>query len=241
MEAFATHLDKRAICWIDGVGGSGKSAVAFQLARTELVGRRGRPLPVLVDADWDGSLCAEVARQLRPPDADRGPTTEMARTLGAMGLVCPFVDSLSERGVEDAVESVTGAVRSGDFRHLIVTSRTAPPSGAVWDASRRITPAPIGKEDVPLFIETYAPEQKALVGERIAPLVDKEPLPSPLFLRFAIEQAATSPLESTDKVDLVLDYVEALREERVDLSRLDMTRAASIAAVEFNSRGRGAA
>ena len=124
------------------------------------------------------------------------------------------------------------SVQAGDFRHLVVTSRAPPPEGAVWDRHRRITPTPITQEDVPLFIETYAPGVEDVVAARIAPLIAREPLPSPLFLRFAIEQAAAGELASTDKVDLVLHYVEALRAGRVDVSRDDMRRAASLAAVE---------
>ena len=119
-----------------------------------------------------------------------------------------------------------------DFRHLMVTSRAPPPESAVWDRYRRITPTPITPDDVPLFIQTYAPGAEDLVTKRIAALVAREPLPSPLFLRFAIEQAAAGELASTDKVDLVLHYVEALRAGRVDVSRDDMRRASSLAAVE---------
>ena len=51
-------------------------------------------------------------------------------------------------------------------------------------------------------------------------------------MRFAIEQALAGELSSTNTLDLVLRYVEALRAERIDLSAEDMLRAASIAAVE---------
>ncbi|MGP6089993.1 hypothetical protein [Antarctobacter jejuensis] len=232
MNDFENNLRRRAVVWIDGVGGSGKSALAYQIARTHLAGKRRRPIPILVDADWDGTLADEVSRQLRLPDALRGPTEEMARTLGAMGLVCPIIDSLSERRMPDAVEHVTRAVQAGHFRHLIVTSRAEPPKGAVWGRFQRITPSPIRKEDVPHFIATYASGAEDKVAARVASLVAREPLPSPLFLRFAIEQAVANDLASTDKVDLVLHYLEALREGRVDLSKSDMLRAASIAAIE---------
>jgi hypothetical protein len=248
MDLFAGDLEGRALCWIDGGGGSGKSALAFHLARTRLAGNPKAPLPLLIDADWDGSLAAEVARQLRPPaargSADRAPTEAMARTLGAMGLLCPIVDSLSERRVNGAVELVSSAVRDGSFRHLIVTSRSAPPAGLPWENQRRLQPTPVGRKDLPLFVKTYAtrmaaddstgpsavsPEQ---ILKHIDPIVRYDPLPSPLFLRFAIEQATKGPLGLTDRLDLVLDYLEALRAGRVDLSASDMVRAASLAALE---------
>ena len=235
IQAFAAAVAarRRALSWIDGVGGSGKSALAFHLANQTLVGRPRAPLPLLVDADWESSLVAEIARQLRLPDADRGPTEAMARTLSAAGLICPIVDSLSERGMADAVTRVDHAVDTGEVRHLIVTSRAAPPPGRTWERVRRLTPTPITPAHVPAFIEAYADgADSGIVAERIAPLILPDAMPSPLFLRFAIEQARDGSLGSTAKVDLVLDYVEALRAKRVDLARDDMIRAAAITSLE---------
>ena len=194
MDQFAADLNGRAVCWIDGSGGSGKSALAFQLARTRLVPNPKAPLPLLIDADWGGSLAAEVARQLRLGAAgglaDREPSEAMARTLGAMGLLCPVVDSLSKRRVEGAVELVSNAVRNGSFRHLIVTSRSAPPRGRPWENQRRFQPRAIQREDLPPFIHTYAAGiagddgnrssgvSLGQIHERIDPLVRHDPLPS---------------------------------------------------------------
>jgi len=55
---------------------------------------------------------------------------------------------------------------------------------------------------------------------------------SPLFLRFAIEQAADGKVTSTSTLDLVLQYVEALRAGKLDISAEDMLRSASITATE---------
>jgi hypothetical protein len=66
----------------------------------------------------------------------------------------------------------------------------------------------------------------------IEPLLGADPLPSPLFLRFAIEEAAKGELRSTDRVGLVLNYVDTLRGSGIDLSSSEMLRAASIAALE---------
>jgi WD40 repeat protein len=260
MDNFVAALHRRALCWIDGSGGSGKSALAFQLARDRLIPDRRAPLPVLVDADWDGPLAAEVGRLLRvdtdPGRPERQPTETMARSLGAMGLVCPIVDSLSERS-GDSVARVSAAVREGSFRHLIVTSRQDPPQGLPWEHQPRIQPQPVGRDDLVLFISTYASDlpqvspdgdgagadrsgpdpdgpawDRAEIARRIAPLIAEDPLPSPLFLRFAIEQAAAGPLAATGRLDLVLDYLEALRAGRVDLNRSDLVRAGSVAALE---------
>jgi hypothetical protein len=55
---------------------------------------------------------------------------------------------------------------------------------------------------------------------------------SPLFVRFAIEQALEGEVASTSALDLVLQYVEALRAGKVNLSADDMIRAAASAARE---------
>jgi hypothetical protein len=70
------------------------------------------------------------------------------------------------------------------------------------------------------------------VSRQIAPLVAASQSISPLFVRFAIEQALAGQVTSTSTLDLVPQYVEALRADRVDLNADDMLRAASIAATE---------
>jgi hypothetical protein len=99
--------------------------------------------------------------------------------------------------------------------------------------SNRSSPLPLTIEQVPKYIEVYAPEdRRAHVARQVAPLVDAHVSVSPLFLRFAIEQALVGELGSTSTLDLVLQYVEALRAGKVDLNADDMLRAASIAATE---------
>jgi hypothetical protein len=99
----------------------------------------------------------EVTNLLREPDRRRAPTPDMVRTLGASGLICPVVDSLSVRGVTGAVGQVDQALQSGEFRHMIVTSREAPPSRRLWEGKRRIKVQPLRPQDVPVFDKTYAP------------------------------------------------------------------------------------
>lgn len=119
-----------------------------------------------------------------------------------------------------------------------MTSREPPPSGQTWLAMRRVSTLPLSPPDVPASVAAYAPaDRRAKVAERIAPLVNAPTMPNPLFLRFAIEQALEGLLKSTDKLNLVLQYVEALRADKngdikVNLSADDMVRAAEIAAVE---------
>lgn len=134
--------------------------------------------------------------------------------------------------MDKAAERVGRALQGGEFRHVMVTSRAAFPVRPTWDGVRRTDAKALRPQAVPVCVRTYAPINVAEVTFRIQPLVATEPLPSPLFLRFAIEQAAPGELGSTDEETLVLSYVETLRKDRADLSASDMRRAASLAAVE---------
>ena len=70
------------------------------------------------------------------------------------------------------------------------------------------------------------------MSQKIAPLVAVSRSVSPLFVRFAVEQALAGQVTSTSTLDLVLRYVEALRSERLDLNADDTLRSASVAATE---------
>ena len=140
---------------------------------------------------------------------------------------------LSERGMEDATTQLADVVGKGAFRSVIVTSRQLHPAGAVWQGLQTIVARPLTDDDVDPYVATYAPEaERTQVRQRITPLVAGRRDISPLFLRFAIEQAMSGEVTSTNTLDLVFQYVEALRSGRVDLSADDMLRAAAIAATE---------
>ena len=234
-EIAAFALDQSALggarLWIDGVGGSGKSALSFQMVRTASDNNASAPLPILVDEDWDGQLLDHIAQLLRLND--RVPTRKMAEVLGSGGDLCPVIDSLSERGMSDAADRIAAAVNSGTFKSIVVTSRQPVPIGKVWQTFRSITALPLTAEQVPDYVAAYAPQdRRAQVLERIKPLITGKRLLSPLFLRFAIEQALAGTVTSTSTLDLVLQYVEALWAGKLNLSADDMLRAASIAARE---------
>ena len=100
--------------WIHGVGGSGKSSLAYRMLRVAITGKATGPLPILIDEDWGDSLTEYVVRVLKV--GDRAPTSKMVETLGAIGLLCPLVDSLSERGMEGAVEQSRDGIRRGPLQ-----------------------------------------------------------------------------------------------------------------------------
>lgn len=217
--------------WISGVGGSGKSALAYRMVKVTMAGNRSAPLPVLVDEDWAGTLIDHVGQQLTL--GNRRPTAKMIEVLGAKGSLCLLIDQLSERGVADAVTQLTDTIGKGVFRSVLVTSRQPRPGGMVWQTFQSVIARPLTESDVADYVATYAPEsQREQVCQRITSLVAGRREISPLFLRFAIEQAVGDELTSTNTLDLVFQYVEALRSGRVDLSADDMLRAASIAATE---------
>ena len=225
----------RGLIWIDGVGGSGKSALAMHLLRRALIGKEDVAIPVFVGEDWSGSLAAQIAEQLRHRDWTKGPSEAMVRVLGASGLICPLVDSLSERS-KDAVRAVRNAVSSCEFKHVVVTSRKEPPGHQVWQGMKRLTPLALGHKDIKAFIDLYAPELDAprrhAVKERMASLLKGRQMPSPLFLRFAVEQAVRGSLDTVNHLSLTLAYLEALHSDKVDVYASDFLRAAAIAAIE---------
>ena len=223
---------ERGMVWIDGVGGGGKSALAMYLMRHSFADSPDAPLPVYIGEDWAGSLASQVAMQLRHPEWKKGPTEAMVKTLGTNGLICPLVDSLSERGVDHALESVKEAVSNHDFRHLIVTSRFERPASQIWQDSIHVTTRPIARADVRSFIRVYVSGSKeGEVERKIEPLLEEDHMPSPLFLRFAIEQAMRGPVEKVECLPLVLAYVEALRIGTMSISGWDLKRASAIAAI----------
>jgi hypothetical protein len=217
--------------WISGVGGSGKSALAYRMVRAAMAEKGSAILPVLVDEDWTGTLTDHIGRQLIL--GNRRPTAKMIEVLGARGSLCLLIDQLSERGLPDAVTQLTDVIATGVFASVLVTSRQPRPDGVVWQRFESVAVHPLSENDVEAYVATYAPEAlRAEICQRIRPLVAGRSEISPLFLRFAIEQAMAGELTSTNTLDLVFQYVEALRSNRVDLSADDLLRAASIAATE---------
>ena len=85
---------------------------------------------------------------------------------------------------------------------------------------------------LPDFVRTYAGDRAIEITRKIAPLVAGRDRVSPLFVRFAIEQALAGEELSASAPQLVSRYVEALRKGRLDLGADDMIRAASAVAVE---------
>jgi hypothetical protein len=96
-----------------------------------------------------------------------------------------------------------------------------------------VTALPLTADQAPDYVATYAPrDRRAQVLDRVAPLVSDKRSISPLFLRFAIEQALMGPVASTSALDLVLRYIEALRAGKLAINADDMLRAASVVACE---------
>jgi WD40 repeat protein len=220
-----------ALVWITGAGGSGKSALAYRLMRGALEEEPRAPLPILVEEDWTGTLFDQVARQLTVDD--RRPTPEMVEALGARRGFCLVLDSLSERGMADAVEQLADVIDRGVLRAVVVTSRQPLPAGPAWERFQAVRTRAVPVAHVPDYVAEYvAEDRRAEIEQRLAPLIAQRKFVSPLFLRFAIEQAAAGEPLTPGALDLVLRHVEALRAGRLDLGADDMLRAASIAATE---------
>src|SRR5262249_33297383 len=177
---------KPTLWWIAGAGGRGKTALAFEMVRQARQHSHDQLLPVLIDEDWPGALDGYVASLLRVDD--RGPTPAMVATLGNAGPLIIIVDSLSERGVQEAIASVSEAVRRTVFRRMIVTSRTPCPAGMTWRDFHTIEARPLRRDRLPAYAKAYAPQVEFdTVLERIQPLLNNDQPLNPLFARFAIE------------------------------------------------------
>ena len=222
----------RGLIWVHGVGGTGKSALAMHMLRhSSLVGGR-TPMPILINEDWEVSLAAQVSRQLRHPKWKKGPTESMVETLATGGMICPLIDSLSERSMKHALQSVQDAISTPVFRHLVVTSREEPPEGQIWEHMRRVQPQKLTRADLTNFIGTYCPNAEVEpLRAKVAPLLESTYMPSPLFLRFAIEQAVRGDLKAGDGLTVILEYVRALNEGKMDIGVSDFLRAAGVTAV----------
>ena len=132
--------------------------------------------------------------------------------------------------MSDISDRIRDAMLHSNFRYIVVTSRDLP-RGRL-QPTNLVTTEPIERGDVRPFIEVYMPVAKAQeVEERIAPLLDGNKLPSPLFLRFAIEQASKGPIGSVHRLSLIREYVEALRAGKANISSSDMIRGAAVAAI----------
>ena len=221
--------------WISGVGGSGKSALAMHMLRDHIINNRTGSIPVLVDEEWGGSLTGYVAARFFDTRRKRGPTDEMIKLLGQDGSVYLLIDSLSERRRADALEQLRELLDKRLFRHLIVTSRDALPQGQTWRMMKQITPKGITDAELRGFVAVYLPGQPTETIDRIynaiVSLLNHKELPSPLFLRFAIEQATKGSLENLNSLSLTYRYLEELRRNNGEIGQMDMVRAASVAAV----------
>ena len=132
----------------------------------------------------------------------------------------------------DALGSVKDGILNHDFRHLIVTSRDKRPDDQIWQSMTQITPRPLVQKDARSFIQVYVSDPEIrIVEKRIQWFLENTDMPSPLFLRFAIEQAARGSLEAVNRLSLVLAYVEALCSGKMDIYPRHMRRAAAIAAI----------
>ncbi|WP_235812945.1 hypothetical protein [Roseibium alexandrii] len=235
IDDFHTALSSRTdgLRWIQGVGGTGKSALAYRMLKTAIVPGwiKNPPLPILIDEDWGNSLPAHISRLMRLND--RRPTEQMIEVFAASGFICPIIDALSERGMSDAVDQIEIAVGDKGLSNIIVTSRSSLPSGQIWERFGEIKARKLTPEFVPDFIRTYAPADRVEeVSQKVDPLLSNGGDISPLFLRFAIEQALIGDISATTAHQLVLNYVEALRAGKLDLNSVDMRRAAEITAIE---------
>lgn len=125
---------RRAALWINGPGGSGKSALAFELTRRALA-RREPLIPVLIERDWSApggeGLYNEVSSALTA--GGRSPTVSMVRKMAYLGRILLVVDSLSEFRSESAAQAVLEVSMPNRTRHVMITARSPSAHSDVFD------------------------------------------------------------------------------------------------------------
>ena len=78
---------------------------------------------------------------------------------------------------------------------MVVTSRKPREEGKVWETFEALVARPLTADEVPAYVDEYVPEdRREHVSAQIAPLIAGRTAFSPLFLRFAIEQALKGDL-----------------------------------------------
>lgn len=214
------------LLWLWGAGGTGKSTLAFELARRAHAANCF--IPVLVDFGWRGSLESYVATCFG--EVGNGgflPVEVVSRMLasGAIGLV---VDGLSELQRAGAAEELLEAARSGRIRNLVVTSRNPPPPehftakklgnldpGALRDLAAAYMPDGTQLETALHAIESFAQVEGI----------------SPLFARIALRQFMEAGQLPSGLLALAQEYLLSLRKPAPNApTEQDLLRACRIAA-----------
>lgn len=223
-EALARHSG--LLLWLWGAGGTGKSTLAFELARR--ANESNRFIPVLVDFGWRGSLESYVATCFGELEIGGLLPVDVVSRMLASGTIGLVVDGLSELQREGAAEELLMAVRAGRIRNLVVTSRNPPPPECFTakklgnldpDALRELAAAyvPVGPQlDTALHaIESFA--QSTAI--------------SPLFARIALRRFMEAGHLPSGLLALAQEYLLSLRKPAADApAEEDFLRACRIAA-----------
>ena len=230
VEAWKQALARREplACWAMEPGGSGKTTLAIVLARHARATAAPFPLrPVLVEEDWGKDLIEHIARLLNV--GDRRPTATMVKKLGRTGRVMLLIDDLSKRRVENAVDQVKDIASAGNFRHLVVTSRSLPPDGE-WLQPLSLGPVPPDRFDD--FLRTYGipDDRRPAAVNQIHELSGGEPIRA-LFLKLAADQLLKEQDLPGSYAELVRAFVVGSRPSGKDtLCEGSFLRAAGIVA-----------
>jgi hypothetical protein len=197
----AVRSGRPAAFWLTGPGGAGKSTLAVELARRS---RAERPelVPLLVEEDWRGGLLDHLGALLAVDG--RRPRATMVRALARAGLVLPILDGLSERSVEAAAAELGGLLRSGAFRHLIITSR----DGAPERGFHEVRIGPLEGERLAGFVRCYGSDETVVAALRR--FTHGRPI-RPLLARLAVDQMQLVGALPGSRAELIQEYVRALR------------------------------
>ena len=220
---------ERSVLAVIGMGGSGKSALACQLARWGLAENQQdrladhRIIPVLLEEETT-NLLESVTRRLTQMVGHDEVDTDLIRSLLQHKRLMVIVDALSERGhpTQLHVQSIHGAV---PVNALIVTTRREPNFGPV--TLTRLWPEKVNVNNLGYFLNEYlrrtnaeqyfTGRQQWSLGGRLLDIVERGSerlVVTPLLIQLFVENAITEfkregKLEqiSNSVPEIMLDYL----------------------------------
>ncbi|CAD6549768.1 hypothetical protein LMG27952_04909 [Paraburkholderia hiiakae] len=227
-EVIRDSLEQRGglLLWLWGAGGTGKSTLAFELARR--ANAADCFIPVLVDFGWRGSLESYVATCIGEVGTSGFLPAEVVSRMLASGAIGLVVDGLSELQRAGAVEELEETARSGRVRNLVVTSRSPSPS-------EHFTAKKLGNLDHGALRDlaaTYVPDRPQLEAalDAIESFAHLRGI-SPLFARIALRRFMEAGQLPSGLLELAQEYLLSLRKPAASApTEEDLLRACRIAA-----------
>jgi hypothetical protein len=201
------RVNREALLWISGSGGTGKSTLAFEVARR--VADDKLVVPVIVDSGSQSSSIQDyTAKELTVDDSEGRPGAFIVQKLLKKGIVLLVVDGLSEIAEKAAKEIIAGFER-GDICHIVISSRDPCP---YRENAHQIELGNMRHDQLETFVAKYVQnsEQREPIVNALRDFSMRQDI-NPLFARIAIEEASRGQDLPQSKFELVQKYIQGLR------------------------------